>query len=49
MLVEDVSRALEELAEIVARLKFVAAELQKANKAELKRRRNEEQSPDAGK
>jgi len=39
MLVKEVSRALEELAEIIARLQFVAAELRKANQAELKRQR----------
>ena len=39
MLVKEVSRALEELAEIIARLQFVAAELQRAKQLELKRKR----------
>ena len=37
MLVREVSRALEELAAIIAKLQFVAAELQRAKKVELKR------------
>ena len=37
MLVKEVSRALEELATIIARLQFVAAELQKAHRLETKR------------
>ena len=37
MLVREVSRALEELAAIIAKLQFVAAELQSAKKVELKR------------
>ena len=47
MLVKEVSRALDELAEIIARLKFVAAELQKAKQFEVKRERK--QPPDGGK
>jgi hypothetical protein len=43
MLVKEVSRALEELAEIIAKLQFVAAELQKAQQLETKRQR--EQAP----
>ena len=41
MLVKEVSKALEELAEIIARLRFVAAELQKAHKLETKRQRKQ--------
>jgi len=41
MLVREVSRALEELAAIIARLQFVAAELQRAKQAELKRQRKQ--------
>ena len=37
MLVKEVSRTLEELAAIIARLQFVALELQKARKLEMKR------------
>ena len=37
MFMREVSCALEELAAIIARLQFVAAELQKAKKLELKR------------
>ena len=37
MLVKEVSRALEEMAAIIARLQFVAAELQRAKQLELKR------------
>ena len=47
MLVKEVSRALDELAEIIARLKFVAAELQKAKQFEVKRERK--QPPDGDK
>jgi len=43
MLVKEVSRALEELAEIIARLQFVAAELQRAKQVELKRQRKQNQ------
>ena len=39
MLVKEVSRALEELAAIIARLQFVTAELQRAKRLELKRKR----------
>jgi hypothetical protein len=35
MLVREVSRALEELVAIIARLQFVAAELQRAKQAEI--------------
>ena len=48
MLVREVSRALEELAAIIARLQLVAAELQKAKQAELKRK-HKQASPDEGK
>ena len=48
MLVKEVSRALEELAAIIARLQFVAAELQRAKQAELKRK-HKQASPDEGK
>ncbi len=41
MLMKEVSRALEELVGIIARLQFVAAELQKAHKIEKKRQRKE--------
>jgi hypothetical protein len=37
MLVKEVSRTLEELAAIIARLQFVAAELEKARKQEQRR------------
>ena len=43
MLVKDVSRALEEIAAIIARLQFVAAELQRAKQLELKRQRKQNQ------
>ena len=43
MLAKEVSRALDELAEVIAKLKFVAAELQKAQQLETKRQR--EQAP----
>ena len=43
MLVKEVSRALEELAAIIARLQFVAAELRQAQKLELKRQRKQKQ------
>ena len=43
MLVREVSRALEELAAIIARLQFVAAELQRAKQLELKRQRKQNQ------
>jgi hypothetical protein len=46
MLVKEVSRALEELAAIIARLQFVAAELQKARQLETKRLRKQA-PPDA--
>ena len=39
MLVKEVSRALVELAAIIARLQFVTAELQKAKQLEFKRQR----------
>ena len=39
MLVREVSRALEEMAAIIARLQFVAAELQQAKQLELKSQR----------
>jgi hypothetical protein len=42
MLVKEVSRALEELAGIIAKLQFVAAELQKAHRLETKRQRKQE-------
>jgi hypothetical protein len=48
MLIKEISRALEELAPIIARLQFVATELQKAKQAELKRKRKQA-SPDEGK
>ena len=48
MLVKEVSRALEELAAIIARLQFVAAELQKAKQLELKRQR-QQSKPDRDK
>ena len=41
MLVKEVSRALEELAAIIARLQFVAAELQRAKQLETKRQRKQ--------
>lgn len=41
MLVREVSRALEEMAAIIAKLQFVAAELQKAKQLELKRQRKQ--------
>ena len=41
MLGKEVSRALEELAAIIARLQFVAAELQKAKQLETKRQRKQ--------
>ena len=47
MLVKEVSRALEELAAIIARLQFVTVELQKAKQLELKRKRKQA-PPDAG-
>ena len=37
----DLSRVLGELAEIIARLQFVAAELQKARKLEMERQRKQ--------
>jgi hypothetical protein len=40
---EEVSRALDVLAEVIAKLKFIAAELQKAQQLEAKRQR--EQAP----
>ena len=48
MLVREVSRALEEMAAIIARLQFVAAELQKAKQLELKSQRKQK-PPDGGK
>ena len=48
MLIREVSRALEELAAIIARLQFVAAELQRAKQLELKRLRKQA-PPDEGK
>ena len=48
MLVREVTRALEEMATIIARLQFVAAELQKAKQLELKRQRKQK-PPDGGK
>ena len=47
MLVKEVSRALEELAAVIAKLQFITAELQKAKQLELKRRRKQD-TPDAG-
>ncbi len=41
MLLREVSRALEELAAIIARLQFVAAELQRAKQLESKRPRKQ--------
>ena len=41
MLAEEVSRALDVLAEVIAKLKFVAAELQKAQQLETKRQREQ--------
>jgi hypothetical protein len=43
MFAEEVTRALDVLAEVIAKLKFVAAELQKAQQLETKRQR--EQAP----
>ena len=43
MLIREVSRALEEMATIIARLQFVAAELQRAKQLELKRQRKQNQ------
>jgi hypothetical protein len=43
MFAEEVSRTLDVLAEVIAKLKFVAAELQKAQQLETKRQR--EQAP----
>jgi hypothetical protein len=37
MLAKEVSRALDELAAIIAKLQFIAAELQKAQRLETKR------------
>ena len=48
MLAKEVSRALEEMGAIIARLQFVAAELQKAKQLELKRK-HKQASPDEGK
>jgi hypothetical protein len=44
----DLSRALEELAVVIAKLRFIEAELQRARQAELKRER-EQGSPDEDK
>jgi hypothetical protein len=41
MLIREVSRALDELAEIIAKLQFVASELRKAHKLETKRQRKQ--------
>jgi hypothetical protein len=41
MFAEEVSRALEVLAEVIAKLKFIAAELQKAQQLETKRQRKQ--------
>ena len=41
MLVREVSRALEEMAAIIAKLQFVAAELQKARRLETKCQRKQ--------
>jgi predicted transcriptional regulator len=46
MLAKEVSRALDELAMVIAKLQFVMAELQRATKSELKRQRK--QSPPEG-
>ncbi len=46
MLAEEVSRALDDLALVIAKLQFVVAELQRAAKTELKRQR--EQAPPNG-
>jgi len=43
MLIREVSRALEEMAAIIAKLQFVAAELQRAKQVELKRQRKQNQ------
>jgi hypothetical protein len=43
MFAEEVSRTLDVLAEIIAKLQFIAAELQKAQRLETKRQR--EQAP----
>ena len=43
MFAEEVSRALDVLAVVIAKLKFIAAELQKAQQLETKRER--EQAP----
>ena len=43
MFAEEVSRALDVLAEVIAKLQFVVAELQKAQRLETKRQR--EQAP----
>ena len=48
MLVREVSRALEEMAAIIARLQFVAAELQRAKQLELKSQRKQK-PPDGSK
>jgi hypothetical protein len=48
MLIREVSRALEALAAIIAKLQFVAAELQRAKQAELKRK-HKQAPPDASK
>jgi hypothetical protein len=45
-MLSEVSRALEEIATIIARLQFIAAELQRAKSLELKRQR-EKNIPDA--
>ena len=43
MLIREVSRALKEMAAIIAKLQFVAAELQRAKQLELKRQRKQNQ------
>ena len=48
MLIKEVSRALEELSAIIARLRFVTADLQKAKQLESKRQRKQA-PPDEGK
>ena len=41
MLIREVSRALEELAAVIARTQFVTAELHRARQLELKRQRKQ--------
>ena len=47
MFAEEVSRALDVLAEVIAKLKFVVAELQRAKQTELKRQREQTPSDDS--